>query len=400
MNGQKRLQFATAYRDELIQDNVPFWERHSIDETWGGFLHCLDRNGGRVDSDKSIWIQGRAAWMFATLYTRVDPLPQWLSHAQSGVRFLRNHGFDQDGRMFFWVTRDGKPLRKRRYYFSECFAVIAFAALAQASGDQELATEARLLFRKILDYRSRPELAGPPKWNPENRAMKGIGAPMITINVAQELRDTIGDELADSVIDECISEIKSDFVKPDLECVMESVAPDGSLIDHFDGRLLNPGHALEAAWFILRESLHRGGDPELTRLGCRIVDWMWARGWDREYGGLFYFRDLLDQPVQEYWHEMKFWWPHNEAVLATLMAHELTGETRYERMHDQLYEWSQAHFRDPQEGEWFGYLRRDGSLASTLKGNLWKGPFHVPRMLLTAWKLLEAPPFIRPSHEG
>jgi N-acylglucosamine 2-epimerase len=389
MNGQKARQLASSYRDELLEDNLPFWERHSIDEVCGGFLHCVDRDGSLVDSDKSVWIQGRAAWLFATLYHVVEPRPQWLSHARSGVEFLKRHCFDSDGRMFFWVTRDGAPLRKRRYFFSECFAAIAFAALARAANDNALADEARRLFLKIQDYRANPNLAGPPKWNRDIRPMKGIGSPMITLNVAQELRDSIGDDQADAVIDECIGEIEADFLKPDLGCVMETVGPGGSLVDHFDGRLLNPGHALEAAWFILREAIHRGGDPRLTRLGCCIVDWMWTRGWDAEYGGLYYFRDLFDGPVQEYWHEMKFWWPHNEALLATLMAHQLTGETRYEQMHDQLREWTCAHFRDPELGEWFGYLRRDGSLSSTLKGNLWKGPFHVPRMLLTAWRLLE-----------
>ena len=171
---------------------------------------------------------------------------------------------------------------------------------------------------------------------------------------------------------------------------METVGPNGEVLDHFDGRLLNPGHAIEGAWFILNEARHRGNDPALIELGCNMLDWMWARGWDEEHGGIFYFRDVHCKPVQEYWHDMKFWWPHNETILATLLAHLLTGEDRYESMHRQVHDWSYAHFPDAEHGEWYGYLHRDGHVSVPLKGNLWKGPFHLPRMQLLAWQWLES----------
>ena len=144
---------------------------------------------------------------------------------------------------------------------------------------------------------------------------------MIMINTAQQLRENIGDPRCDELINKWIEEIQNDFVKDDIKCVMEQVAPDGSIIDHIDGRTLNPGHAMEGAWFILHEAMHRNNDPRLIELGCKMIDYMWERGWDKEYGGLFYFRDVYGKPVQEYWQDMKFWWPHNEAIIATLMAY-------------------------------------------------------------------------------
>jgi trehalose 6-phosphate synthase/phosphatase len=44
---------------------------------------------------------------------------------------------------------------------------------------------------------------------------------------------------------------------------------------------------------------------------------------------------------------------------------------------------------DPEFGEWYGYLHRDGRVSTRLKGNMWKGPFHLPRMLWYCWKLLD-----------
>ena len=202
---------------------------------------------------------------------------------------------------------------------------------------------------------------------------------MIMINTAQQIRSTIGDDRCDSWIMKWIDEIERDFIKDELGCVMEQVAPDGSIIDHIDGRTLNPGHAIEGAWFILHEARYRNNDPRLIRLGCRMLDYMWARGWDQEYGGIFYFRDVHHRPVQEYWQDMKFWWPQNEAIIATLLAYLMTGDEKYAQWHQSVHSYAYQHFHDAQHGEWYGYLHRDGSIAQPAKGNLFKGPFHLPR---------------------
>ncbi len=324
--------------------------------------------------------------MLSTLYNTVEKKQEWLEGAASGIRFLEKHCFDTDGQMFFHVTRDGRPIRKRRYFFSETFMVIATAAYAKATGDQRVADRSRELFGKCIGYATTPGLL-PPKFT-GTRPAKGIGVPMIMINTAQQLRSTIGDDRCDEWIDTWINEIERDFVKDDIRCVMEQVAPDGSIIDHVDGRTLNPGHAIEGAWFILWEALYRGHDERLIRLGCRMLDYMWERGWDKEHGGIMYFRDIFDKPVQEYWQDMKFWWPHNEVIIATLLAYLITGDEKYAGWHKQVHDYAYSHFHDKQHGEWFGYLHRDGTLAQTAKGNLFKGPFHLPRQEWFCWKLI------------
>ncbi|PTX18047.1 N-acylglucosamine 2-epimerase [Pontibacter mucosus] len=376
------------YKSQLLNDTVPFWFPRSIDEEHGGYLLMRDADGSLLDDDKAVWIQGRAAWLLATLYNTVEQRPEWLVGAKKGIDFLRQHCFDTDGRMFFHVTRDGKPIRKRRYFFSETFAVIAFAAYAKASGDEEIAREARELFGKCLEYATTPGLL-PAKYT-DTRPSKGIGVPMILMNTAQQLRDTIGDERCDEWISKWIAEIERDFVKDDIRCVMEQVAPDGSIIDHIDGRTLNPGHAIEGAWFILYEARYRNNDPQLIDLGCRMLDYMWERGWDKEHGGILYFRDVYGKPVQEYWHDMKFWWPQNETIIATLLAYLMTGNQKYADWHQQIHDYAYSHFHDKEHGEWFGYLHRDGSLSNGSKGNLFKGPFHLPRQEWYCWQALEA----------
>ncbi|HLF45919.1 MAG TPA: AGE family epimerase/isomerase [Chitinophagaceae bacterium] len=375
------------YSNQLLNDTVPFWFPRSFDNEHGGFLLMRDADGSLIDDDKAVWIQGRTTWMLATLYNTVEKKQEWLDGAKLGYDFLNKHCFDADGQMFFHVTRDGMPIRKRRYFFSETFFVIAAAAYAKASGDEAAADKARRVFGRCIEYTTTPGLLQPKFTN--TRPSKGIGVPMIMMNTAQQLRETIGDPRCDEWINKWIVEIEKDFVKVDIQCVMEQVAPDGSIIDHIDGRTLNPGHAMEGAWFILHEAKHRNNDKQLIDLGCRMLDYMWERGWDKEYGGILYFRDVYNKPVQEYWQDMKFWWPHNEVIIETLLAYLMTNNEKYARWHKMVHDYSYVHFHDKQNGEWFGYLHRDGTVAQTAKGNLFKGPFHLPRQEWYCMQILQ-----------
>jgi N-acylglucosamine 2-epimerase len=384
--------FRNVYRHTLLDDVIPFWLRHGYDREHGGFLTSLDRDGTVIDTDKSIWFQGRGAWMFSTLFNTVEQNPEWLDFAKSGIEFLRRFGSDETGKLYFSVTREGRPLRMRRYVYSESFASIANASFARASGDSRAAEDAVAYFETYLAY-SFDSGRMMPKVESSTRPMMGIGPLMIGIATAQELRENLGDVVVKGKsctawIDWSIDRIERYFMKSDSQALMEIAGPNGEIIDHFDGRQLNPGHAIECAWFLMHEGKLRQ-DERLKQLGLTILDWMWKRGWDDEFGGLFYFRDLRDLPVQEYWHDMKFWWPHCEAIIATLLAYQLSGDTKYAIWHEQVHRWSFEKFADPEFGEWYGYLHRDGRLSTSLKGNLWKGPFHLPRMLWYCWRLLE-----------
>ncbi len=380
---------ADFYQRQLLEDCLPFWFPRAVDEMHGGFVHCFDRDGTLVDDDKSVWAQGRMSWMLLTLYQELEQRPEWLAWAESGLAFLEQKCVDPaDGRMFFHVARDGTPIRKRRYAYSESFAAIAQAAHASVTGGSASAERARHWFDRFTDWNFTPGRM-PPKFTGV-RPLEGIGTRMITLVTAQELRKHLGeDSHFTKWIDRCLDDLVRLFVKPELKVVMESVSPDGGISDHFDGRLLNPGHAIEAAWFVLAEARHRQDDT-LLKLGCDMLDWMWERGWDQEYGGLFYFRDVHGKPVQEYWHDMKFWWPHDEALIATLLAWHLTGDLKYSGWHEQLRAWAFQHFADPEHGEWFGYLHRDGTPSNTLKGTLWKSFFHHPRALWMCHQLSPA----------
>ncbi|MBM3797776.1 MAG: N-acylglucosamine 2-epimerase [Acidobacteria bacterium] len=387
------LSLRETYRRGLLESTIPFWLKHGVDHECGGLLSGLDEDGSVIDTDKAVWLQGRAAWTFATLYNSVEANPAWLAAARHCLDFIRAHCRGPGGKLFFTVTRDGRPLRMRRYVYSESFSAIGSAAYAKAAGDDRAATDAAEYFSTYLHHSFTPGVM-PPKVDPATRPMQGVAPHMIAIVTAQEVRALLGDiEVAGARctqwIDRSIAAIELDFYKPDIGALMEVVGPDGAVLDHFDGRTLNPGHAIECAWFILHEAKLRPGESRLVELGLGILDCMWKRGWDPVHGGMLYFVDLNGRPVQEYWATMKFWWPHNETEIATLLAYQLTGNPRYGAWHALVHEWSHRVFADPVHGEWFGYAQRDGVITTRLKGNTWKGPFHLPRMQLYCGALVD-----------
>jgi N-acylglucosamine 2-epimerase len=376
-------QCADRYRRELVDNIMPFWLKYGLDRVNGGVYTCLDRDGSLMDSTKSVWFQGRFGYTAAAAYNNIEKNPEWLAASKSCIDFIEAHCFDTDGRMYFEVMADGTPLRKRRYVFSECFAAIAMSEYSLATGDRSYAEKALKLFKDIRRFISTPGLLE-PKYLPTQPAI-GHSITMILINTAARVRAVISDPVLDQQIDESIERLKL-FIHPEFKALLETVTPEGNLIDTINGRVINPGHCIETAWFLLEEARHRN-DKELTDMAITILDWSWEWGWDKQYGGIINFRDCRNFPAQDYSQDMKFWWPQTEGIIATLYAYEATGNEKYLEWHRMIDEWTFKHLPDPEYGEWYGYLHRDGTVAQPAKGNIFKGPFHVPRMLTKATEL-------------
>jgi len=385
MDWKKYLsEWRDSYRNDLVNNIMPFWMRNGLDLVNGGVYTCLDRDGSLIDSTKSVWFQGRFAFVCSFAYNNVDKNPEWLAAAKSTIEFIEDHCFDTDGRMYFEVTAEGKPLRKRRYVFSETFAAIAMAEYSKASGDRSYAEKALKLFNDIRRFISTPGYME-PKYLDTLQA-KGHSIVMILINTASRIREVIDAPELDAQISESIESLK-DFMKEEFKALLEMVGPNGEFIDTCNGRIINPGHCIETAWFLLEEAKHRGWEKELTERALRILDWSWDWGWDKQYGGIINFRDCRGLPPQDYSQDMKFWWPQTEAIIATLYAYEATKDDKYLIMHKQISDWTYAHFPDNEYGEWYGYLHRDGTVAQPAKGNIFKGPFHIPRMMVKSFQL-------------
>ena len=389
MNNLNNLtELKKEYLYMLKENIIPFWLKNGLDKKNGGYWTALDRKGNIIDRDKSVWFQGRFSWILSTLYSDFEKKEEYLDAAKSGIDFLEKYCFDKDGdnRMFFRVTEEGKCVIKRlRYYFSETFCIIAMASYGRASCDKSYIIKAKELLERI----DKIQKLLIPKFDINQRATISFGPPMIMLATVQELRkaDKENREYYNKYIDNLLSQVKI-FLYEEKKAVLEQCNPDGTLQDHFEGRQLNPGHAIESSWFILREAIERDNDKNLIELGLKIFDWMWEWGWDKEYGGIIQFMDVLNKPKSDYWHDMKFWWPQTEAAIATLYAYYFTKDKKYLEKHFMVKEYTNK-FIDKEFGEWFGYLHRDGSLSTDLKGNMYKGPFHIPRMYMKCVEMID-----------
>ena len=377
--------WSSLYREDLMNDIMPFWLEHGLDRENGGVYTCLDRDGKLYDRTKSVWFQGRYAFVLSFAYNNVEQRPEWLDAARSCLDFIENHCFDEDGHMYFEVDADGTPLRKRRYVFSESFAAIAMAEYSLATGEKHWAERALEVFKDMRRFLSTPGYLE-PKYMPSVKT-QGHSITMIMINVASRLKKVVDDPELDVQISESLEKLEKNFVHPEFKALLETVGPNGEFIDTSAGRTINPGHCIETSWFLLDVAQDRGGDDRLTELALRILDWSWAWGWDEQYGGIINFRDCRNFPPQDYSQDMKFWWPQTEAIIASLYAYKVTGDEKYLEHHRQISEWTYAHFPDRKCGEWYGYLHRDGSVAQPAKGNIFKGPFHIPRMMVKSYSL-------------
>lgn len=379
--------WAESYKKDLTENIMPFWMKHGLDRENGGVYTCVDRDGSLMDTTKSVWFQGRFAFICSFAYNNVEKNQEWLDAAKSTLEFIEKHCFDEQGHMYFSVTAEGKPLRKRRYVFSETFAAIAMSEYALATGDQHWAKRAIQVFEDTKRFLATPGFL-PAKFEADVK-LQGHSIVMILINVGSCIRKVVDDPKLTQQIDESIEKLKKYFIHPEFKCLLETVGENGEFIDTNMTRTINPGHCIETSWFIMEEAKLRGWDKPMLDMALQVFDWSWDWGWDKQYGGIINFRDCKNLPPQDYSQDMKFWWPQCETIIASLYAYLGTGDEKYLYRHERISEWTYAHFPDAEYGEWYGYLHRDGTVAQPAKGNLYKGPFHIPRMMIKGYMLCQ-----------
>ena len=381
-------EYASLYKSELLNNIMPFWLEKSRDEENGGYFTCLRRDGSVYDSDKFMWLQGREVWCFAYMFNQLEQKKEWLDMAVQGAEFMKKFGRDANGNWYFSLTAEGQPLVQPYNIFSDCFAAMAFATLEKAQPRKGYGKIAVQTFDNILvrkdDWKGKYN-----KIFPGTRHLRSFALPMILCNLSLQMEDLLGSEKVNAFIPSVIHEVMGMFYRPELGLIVENILEDGSLSDSHEGRLLNPGHAIEAMWFIM-DLGKRLNKPELIEKAKNIMLKTLEYGWDKEYEGIFYFMDRKGFPPLQLEWDQKLWWVHMETLVALAKGYAYTKDERclnwFKKVH--LYTWS--HFRDEEYPEWFGYLNRRGEVLLDLKGCKWKGCFHVPRGLYQVWKTFES----------
>lgn len=381
MSIRKPADYEAIYSRALFEDVIPFWMTHSPDREFGGYLHSLDRDGSAIDTEKFMWPLNREIWVFSALCNSIENRPEWLEMAKLGADFLKKHGRDPNGDWYFVLARDGSPVVQAYNLFAECFVAVGFAEYAKAAGDEEALDIALDAYERFQGRRPNPK-GKYEKVLPGARPFKALTFSMATINMSVVLSRIRPDDKCEALIRQDIDAILRDFIDADGRVIRENVTMDGKCDDSsYIGRHINPGHGIEAMWFIMEAAAERG-DQETIAKAAEAIKWSLDFGWDKEYGGIYYFMDRLGKPHIELQWDMKLWWPQVETLIATLMAYRYTGDRLFYDWFEKIHDYTWAIFPDVEHGEWFGYANRQGEINIPCKGNRWKCCFHIPRALL------------------
>jgi len=387
-------QYSKLYWDTLNISVIPFWSKNSPDWQYGGYFTCLDTEGKVYDTDKFVWLQAREVWMFSKLYNTIsdeklghqssEKKAEWLKLARLGAEFLRDHGKDSNGHFYFSLERTGKPLVAPYSIFSDCFAAMAFAQFHKATGEQWAKELAEQTFANIEKRKSNPE----GQWSKgigENRSLSPLNVPMIDINLCMEMKEAIPELEIDLRIRQNVDIVMNKFLDP-RGFFREALSVEG--IDCHETRLVNPGHSIEALWFIMQVAESQGNNQLIEKTVDSILKTL-EFSWDKEFGGIYYFMDIDNKPTQQLEWDQKLWWVHLETLVGLALGFKLTKRKDVAEWYQKVHDYSWKHFDDPKHGEWFGYLNRRGEVLLQLKGGKWKGFFHVPRALLLCASIFE-----------
>jgi N-acylglucosamine 2-epimerase len=368
-------------RFHLLEEVMPFWTTHAVDQCHGGLFTCIRDDGSLVNTQKYMWSQTRALWTFSALCRRIERRAEWESIADGIFRFIQRHGRDRHGHWVWLTEADGTVVEGPESIITDSFAIMGLVEYHLATGNGDALRIALETYDAVKERLSRP-WSYPTAPYPTPQGLKPHREYMQFSLAFSELGKAAGRE--DILRDgrERGLEVLNHFWKPGMRSFLEYVDERNGFVDTTEGRTMVPGHGIESAYF--QFFVFEGtGRVDLQMKSCEAIRCCLERGWDPLFGGLFLGMDALGrEPVHWKNHTMKLWWPHTEAMPACLMAWEACRADWCLSWYRKIHDYSFARFPCPGHGEWTQRLTRNGSPVDTLVALPVKDPFHLPRGLV------------------
>lgn len=376
----------SKYRKTLLEDVVPFWVNHAIDQN-GGINTCIQDDGTIVNRDRWNWSQWRALWLFSKLFCSIEPRQEWLDIAHGIYRFATDHGPLENGHWALLVSADGKVKRGYESLYTDGFAIYGLVEYWRATGKDEALTLAIKTF-----HATREALASevpPPTWPyPIPQGCKPHGLSMLFSLVYHELAEATNEKEFRAEANYHHDCVMNQFLRSDKGVLFEWLNRDGSECESPHGTVICPGHAIESMWFQIHIA-RTENDQSAIRRSIDAIRSHLEKGWDSKHGGIYLAIDADDHDDVEWPHaDMKLWWPHTEALYATLLAHEHCREDWCLAWHEKVHDYSFTHYPLPAHGEWRQKLDRRGQPVTKSLFLPTKDPFHLPRALIYCIEVL------------
>ena len=336
------------YQRDLFDDFLPFLERFVVDQECGGFLCAARPNGQRVSDEKRTWYEGRGIWVFAYLFNNITHDQRHLDIAAASIELLkRSKPNDPDQLRPKLLRRDGTPASPAdTEVYGDMFVAEGLAEFARATGDRTLWDEARDLVFKCVRHYDRPDhhpSIGETYLGPGAPPFPGArigGVWMVLIRTLTQMIDWRSDAALEALLNRSVTAFLDHHYNPRFGLFNELICHDLSRPENEYERFVYAGHSIETLWMILCEARRRTDIALFDtvaahfRRHCEV-----AR--DRVYGGLF--RNLIDVD-QNIWTLDKTLFPHQEALIGSLLMIEETGDPWALEFHAELEIYTRMRF--------------------------------------------------------
>lgn len=395
-NHKKELEkLRDYYRKTLSDDIMPFWDERILDREMGGYFNCYDRSGKRVRDVKPGWFVGRNIYTYSLMYNEFEKRKEWLNIAEEGVKFLVEKAYLGNGRFAQMMDRDGQVINGAISIYTDHFAVKGLYEYILASGKKEYIPYARVLTDWLFCNIRKPEILE------REGIKKGIrkhSINFLTLLVAIESRKLFGDTYRD-ILEDCVHKTLYDFTNDEYKAVFEYITDDGRPYMEDEGRIVDPGHGMEALWFCIIAGMELGKKEWIER-ASKAIGWLIDRGYDETYGGFLQETDIDGDPkdktkftmyddIKVPW-DAKIWWVQAESLIAICLSALVTENEKHYEYFIKLHNYIADNFHDKEHGEWYSYLHRNGDMLCDHKGTVLKGPYHVPRCMLMIYQIIDS----------
>ena len=392
--------YAADIKRHILEDIMHFWDSRCLDRENGGYITCFDRQGNITDTNKYVWFQGRQLYAYSLLYNRIQKRDAWLDLAKAGYDFLLRHAYAGNGRWNFELTREGKVITGTNSIYSDYHVAQGLAEYLYAAGcsDEQgmeiLEATFSAIEKNTMDWEFKDVFEN--TWSP---SLIWHDMHLTALNTAFIAGQALGRSRVKAFEEYCLDKILKWFMREEKQLIFEAVTRENQLEISPVGLFINPGHSLESMWFCLETGrLHE--DRVVIQKALQGVDWTYRVGWDNVHGGIFAYLNAEGSTPEPFdWHretntfwDDKIWWVNCESLCCFAVSYAASLEKKHLDMFEKQYDFCMQHFYDPEYGEWYERLYRDGSVKISDKGTKWKCAFHLVRSLVqvvTAFERME-----------
>ena len=374
--GMPLAEIREQYRYDLFDDYVPFWRKSGFDFDLGGFMCAVADDGTQLNTEKSMWYQGRGLWTHSYLYNHFGG-DEHLEMARLTKEFVIKHGRDAEGNWVSSMDREGRHTGAAdRMGYAALFLAEGLQEYSKAAGDEEAMDLAIDVFWQGTETYNDPARDIEQGYIPISYpGMRVGGFEMVTIVLLNSLLQKRSDAKLEARMSNALENVTERFWNPEYGLNNEALDYEFNRPDDENEDFMYLGHAIETFWMILHEALRRK-DKALFDLAAERLKRHMEVAWDDVYGGFFRAMEVNGSYTFD-----KVLWLQEEVLIGMMILMEHTDLEWPAWWFDRTFHYVQDKFPLRRHGYPMWIMGGDRKVAYQPK-TARKGNFHHPRHLM------------------